>query len=110
MGVIWNIFIDRYWVKRAGVGSGWEKSERWSAMTARRERRAERLIFDRFREKQNLLLSGGQGGKGGRRKVWGGRPPSVGAKNTFPISERFPHGIFSRSRRHAWIIRVSELN
>jgi hypothetical protein len=34
-------------------------------MTARRKRRAERLIFDRFREKQNLSLSGGQGGKGG---------------------------------------------
>jgi hypothetical protein len=38
-------------------------------MTARRERRAERLIFDRFREKQNMSLSGGQGGEGGRRKV-----------------------------------------
>jgi hypothetical protein len=46
MGVIWNIFIDGYWVKRAGVGSGWEKSERRSAMMARREKRAERLIFD----------------------------------------------------------------
>jgi hypothetical protein len=56
-------------MKGAGVGSGWEKSERRSVMTARRERRAERLIFDRFREKQNLSLSGGQGGKGGRRKV-----------------------------------------
>jgi hypothetical protein len=69
MGVMWNIFIDGYWVKRAGVGSGWEKCERRNTMTARRERRAERLIFDRFREKQNMSLSGGQGGKGGRRKV-----------------------------------------
>jgi hypothetical protein len=69
MGVISNIFIDGYWVKRAGVGSGWEKSERRNAMTARREKRAERLIFGRFREKQNLSLSGGQGGKGRRRKV-----------------------------------------
>jgi hypothetical protein len=69
MGVISNIFIDRYWVKRAGVGSGWEKSERRNAMTAKREKRAERLIFGRFRERQNLSLSGGQGGKGGRRKV-----------------------------------------
>jgi hypothetical protein len=54
MGVKWNIFIDGYWVKGAGVGSRWEKSERRSVMTARRERRAERLIFERFREKQNL--------------------------------------------------------
>jgi hypothetical protein len=46
MGVIWNIFIDGYWVKRAGVGSGWGKCESRNTMTARRERRAERLIFD----------------------------------------------------------------
>lgn len=81
MDVIRNIFVDGYWVKRAGVGAGWEKSERRSTMTKRGKRRAERLIFDRVREKQKLSSSGGQGGKGGRRKVGGGRPPSVGAKN-----------------------------
>jgi hypothetical protein len=32
MGVIWNIFIDGYWVERAGVGSGWEKCERRNTM------------------------------------------------------------------------------
>jgi hypothetical protein len=33
MGVIWNIFIDGYWVKRAGVGSDEKrKIMRWGML------------------------------------------------------------------------------